>query len=69
MHKSFQYGSKSFPFVVESTADVKDDFCFREQGMHVWDLPGEVVFLFLTTEEAVTDCCWVWRLLPAQSGN
>ena len=62
-HNSLQYGSKPFPFVVESRADVFDDFCVGEKSMEIGDLTGEVISLFVTTEEAVADCAWQILLL------
>ncbi|NEP37232.1 hypothetical protein [Moorena sp. SIO3B2] len=69
LHKSFQYGSKSFPFVVESSANVKDDFRFRKKRVHVRDLPGEVVFLFTAADSTVTDGDWLRGLSFSQSGK
>ncbi|AOY79781.1 hypothetical protein BJP36_07430 [Moorena producens JHB] len=54
-HKSFQYGFKPFPFVVETSAVLKDDFRFLVEGMDISHLSIKVISWLLATEEAVTD--------------
>lgn len=53
--KPVQNGVKSFPFEVETAADVLDDFRFGELCPHPNDLTGEVVFLFLGGDSTVSD--------------
>ena len=42
---SFQYGFKSFSFVVKSGANIFDDFCSWESFLEIFGLSSEVWFL------------------------
>ena len=54
--KSLQYGYKSLALPVESSGDVSDNLGFREELLHVGDLPLEVPALFGGADPAVADC-------------
>jgi len=67
-HKSFQYGLQSFSFEIESRADVFDDFSSWEEGVHIGDLPIEVVSLLGTGDSTITEFvffCWFFGLEKA----
>ena len=54
--KSLQYGYKSLALPVESSGDVSDNLGFREELLHVGDLPLEVPALLGGADPAVADC-------------
>lgn len=53
--ESSQYGFKPFTLIVESTADVRDDFVVRESGSHELNLSLKIVSLLGTGNAAVAD--------------
>ena len=53
--KSLQYGDESLALPVESSGDVSDNLGFREELLHVGDLPLEVPALLGRAGPAVAD--------------
>jgi len=47
-HRSFQYGPQSFPFEIDSRANVFDDFSVGISLSHVLGLPLKIVPLLRT---------------------